>query len=111
MEKIIVEKEEKKEKKTSSTINNSKKNKQAFEGIIDTLYDNDFAMLRCLLKCSYEEKDKYTRECILNLLESNNRISQFIESLLTNLRDPKIGIGKKKTDKKITHFYNLSHSN
>eukprot|EP01091_Cochliopodium_minus_P017114 TRINITY_DN6610_c0_g1_i1.p1 TRINITY_DN6610_c0_g1~~TRINITY_DN6610_c0_g1_i1.p1 ORF type:complete len:535 (-),score=163.96 TRINITY_DN6610_c0_g1_i1:100-1704(-) len=77
----------------------NKKGKEDLIGIRETLFDSDYAILRCLLYCAFDDdfqemspentcKDEKTRGSLINFLESNNRICQFIESLLTNLRNP-----------------------
>ena len=61
----------------------------------EILMANDFVILRCLLNISFNgeeetsmKKDEKTRDKIINFLETNNKIMQFTESMLSHLRDP-----------------------
>ena len=66
----------------------TEKNKD-LEEIRETLLDSDFVLLRILLKCGFDAQDNNTKNAMITFMESNNKMPQFIESLLSNLRDPK----------------------
>ena len=98
------------------------KKKEKLVGIKETFFETDYALLRCLLNCAFEDdncsplefsrsmsipkkKDEVTRNAIIYFLESNDRICPFIESLLINLRNPNDSKKKKKNCFFICFFF------